>query len=180
MISTCAIGFVKIKYLPVKPSNDDLYRQVDSAAWSLGELCAAIVVACLPVLRPLFSPNYRAAVRRKMSRFALGQGCGRFRRRSTAMAPEQVQLESGEIQQPNFELEKALPAMETLAINIHNQSETGEIHKDTPSGNADHTHSAPLVDWPAEANGAAPASPAPVHSRHMHGKRTLNFTTASV
>jgi hypothetical protein len=48
--STCVKGVVKVKYFPVKPSNNDLYRQVDSAARSLVELGAAIVGAYLCIL----------------------------------------------------------------------------------------------------------------------------------
>ncbi|KAI7779770.1 integral membrane protein [Diaporthe eres] len=151
---TCAIGFVKIMYLPVKPSNDDLYRQVDSASWSLGELCAAIVVACLPVLRPLFSPGYRALV-------ALGQ------------------LEAGEMLRPNFELEKRQPAIEIFPSNMHDRIEEGETCTDAPSG--DYTDPASVVNWTSDANAAVPTSPAPIHLRStndLHRRAGLEYDVA--
>lgn len=46
---------IKLKYLPVKLSNDALYWQVDSAAFPLGKLFAAVAVDCLSVLGPLWA-----------------------------------------------------------------------------------------------------------------------------
>lgn len=51
--STCAISFVRIKYL--KLSEDATWANVDSAGWSVGELSSGMTCACLPTLRPLLA-----------------------------------------------------------------------------------------------------------------------------
>lgn len=59
------IACIRVVYLPIRPSDDDLYRQVSGALWSMAELCAAMIVTCLPVLRPLF---FRATAGRRVAR----------------------------------------------------------------------------------------------------------------
>lgn len=49
--STCAISVVRIEFLNL--GNDPTYNNIAPAGWSFGELCAGVVTACLPTLRPL-------------------------------------------------------------------------------------------------------------------------------
>lgn len=90
------------------------------------------------------------------------------------MAPDQ--LESGEIQPPNFELEKKVPAIEIFASNTHRQIEEEETCTDAPG--SDHMHPASFLQWPSGANAAVPASPAPIHSNPTDKK--MNFAAVSV
>lgn len=62
MCSTCTISIVRIKFLNL--GTDYTYANVAPAAWSLSELCAGIICACLPTMRPLF---FRAATSRRKS-----------------------------------------------------------------------------------------------------------------
>jgi len=49
--STCAISALRITFLD---HGDDMsYKNIGPAGWSLGELCCAIIVSCLPTLRPV-------------------------------------------------------------------------------------------------------------------------------
>jgi hypothetical protein len=49
--STCAISVVRIEFLNL--GGDPTYNNIAPAGWSFGELCAGVVTACLPTLRPL-------------------------------------------------------------------------------------------------------------------------------
>lgn len=49
--STCVISVVRIEFLNL--GNDPTYNNIAPAGWSFGELCAGVVTACLPTLRPL-------------------------------------------------------------------------------------------------------------------------------
>jgi hypothetical protein len=49
--STCAISVVRIEFLNL--GDDPTYNNIAPAGWSFGELCAGLVTACLPTLRPL-------------------------------------------------------------------------------------------------------------------------------
>ncbi|KAI7782602.1 hypothetical protein LA080_013090 [Diaporthe eres] len=52
----CAISGIRIKYLPIVNFNPDVtYENLDATAWSIGEVCLAIICACLPTLRPLYA-----------------------------------------------------------------------------------------------------------------------------
>jgi hypothetical protein len=51
--STCAISVVRIRFL--KLTEDFTWDNVESAGWSIGELCSGITCACLPTFRPLLS-----------------------------------------------------------------------------------------------------------------------------
>ncbi|KAG6364069.1 hypothetical protein INS49_009172 [Diaporthe citri] len=48
---TCVISVVRIEFLNL--GNDPTYNNIAPAGWSFGELCAGVVTACLPTLRPL-------------------------------------------------------------------------------------------------------------------------------
>lgn len=98
--------------------------------------------------------------------------CRAFRRGNTVA---REQLESGEVQGPNFELEKKLPAVEIFPSNIHNRIEEKQACTDAPS--SDRTHPASLVKWPSEVNAVVLASPAPILSKPTGKKK--NFTDAS-
>lgn len=50
-ISTCVISVVRIEFLNL--GKDPTYNNIAPAGWSFGELCAGVVTACLPTLRPL-------------------------------------------------------------------------------------------------------------------------------
>lgn len=65
---TCAISIIRIHYLHL--SEDTTWDNVDSACWSITELCSAILCVCLPVLRPLvsrFMPGHGWSTHRKSS-----------------------------------------------------------------------------------------------------------------
>lgn len=49
--STCVISVVRIEFLNL--GSDPTYNNIAPAGWSFGELCAGVVTACLPTLRPL-------------------------------------------------------------------------------------------------------------------------------
>ncbi|KAL1882907.1 hypothetical protein Daus18300_000545 [Diaporthe australafricana] len=50
----CAISGIRIKYLPIVNVNPDVtYENLDATAWTIAEVCLAIICACLPTLRPL-------------------------------------------------------------------------------------------------------------------------------
>jgi hypothetical protein len=49
--STVILSGVRITYLNI--NEDDTYLNVDSASWTVGELSSAIIVSCLPCLRPV-------------------------------------------------------------------------------------------------------------------------------
>lgn len=105
-------------------------------------------------------------VRRKIARIIPTRGCWKFWRRNAGVALEQ--LESGEAQRPNFEVEKELPAIEIIPTNMHNRIEDGETCTNAPSGG--HTDRESFVNWPSDANDAVPASPAPIHSKSADKK----------
>ncbi|POS76932.1 hypothetical protein DHEL01_v204676 [Diaporthe helianthi] len=48
---TCAISVVRIEFLNL--GDDPTYNNIAPAGWSFGELCAGVITACLPTLRPL-------------------------------------------------------------------------------------------------------------------------------
>ncbi|KAH7008820.1 hypothetical protein EDB80DRAFT_717523 [Ilyonectria destructans] len=50
---TCTISIIRIRFLSIE--GDGTWRNVDTAGWSIGELCSGIVCACLPTIRPLVS-----------------------------------------------------------------------------------------------------------------------------
>ncbi|KAG8168285.1 hypothetical protein KVR01_003974 [Diaporthe batatas] len=73
----CSISGIRIKYLPIVNRNPDVtYDNLDAAAWTMGEVCLAIICACLPTLRPIYA---RAARQRFTD--SLGPG---LRRRKAA------------------------------------------------------------------------------------------------
>lgn len=111
-------------------------------------------------------------VRRKIARLAPNKAYRAFRHGNTVARD---QLEPGELQRPNFELNKKLPAVEILPSNIHNRIEKEEACTDAPS--SDRTHPASFVKWPLGVNAAVPASPAPILSRTKDKQR--NFTDVS-
>lgn len=112
------IACIKIVYLPVRPSNDDLYRQASAAVWSLAELCTAEIVTCLPVLRPLFFRPPRNTDWRSRSphggsrrwRDLLGQGLG-----SSGRITDETQA------QPRRDVwsERKEPRTETRPVGLH-------------------------------------------------------------
>ncbi|KAI3391406.1 hypothetical protein diail_7384 [Diaporthe ilicicola] len=72
----CAISGIRIKYLPIINLNPDVtYENLDATAWSIGEVCLAILCACLPTLRPLY---VRAARERFV--YCLRSSCRRPKR----------------------------------------------------------------------------------------------------
>ncbi|KAJ0385122.1 hypothetical protein COL922a_007005 [Colletotrichum nupharicola] len=50
---TCAISFVRIRFL--HQTEDFTWENVETAGWSVGELCCGLTCACLPTFRPLVS-----------------------------------------------------------------------------------------------------------------------------
>ncbi|ROT36767.1 hypothetical protein SODALDRAFT_340963 [Sodiomyces alkalinus F11] len=53
---TCIISIIRIRTLKVAASTDDPnWDNVDAATWSFLEVSIAVIAACLPTLRPLFS-----------------------------------------------------------------------------------------------------------------------------
>ncbi|KAK7442888.1 hypothetical protein Landi51_09436 [Colletotrichum acutatum] len=50
---TCTISFIRIRFL--KLEEDFTWQNVETAGWSIGELCCGLVCACLPTFRPLVS-----------------------------------------------------------------------------------------------------------------------------
>ncbi|KAF4831729.1 Satratoxin biosynthesis SC1 cluster protein 4 [Colletotrichum siamense] len=50
---TCAISFVRIRFL--HQAEDFTWENVETAGWSVGELCCGLTCACLPTFRPLVS-----------------------------------------------------------------------------------------------------------------------------
>ncbi|KAJ0106986.1 hypothetical protein J7T55_011081 [Diaporthe amygdali] len=46
-----SVSFVRIEFLNL--GDDPTYNNIAPAGWSFGELCAGLVTACLPTLRPL-------------------------------------------------------------------------------------------------------------------------------
>jgi hypothetical protein len=57
--STCLISLVRIKFLNI--GTDITWHNVDSASWSVSELCCGIICACVPTLRPLLSGRDRGS-----------------------------------------------------------------------------------------------------------------------
>lgn len=53
---TVAISVLRIKYL--KLFEDFTWENVESSAWSVGELCSGITCACLPTLRPFLKAHF--------------------------------------------------------------------------------------------------------------------------
>lgn len=51
--STCTISFIRIRFL--KLTEDFTWDNVETAGWSVGELCCGLTCACLPTFRPLVS-----------------------------------------------------------------------------------------------------------------------------
>lgn len=49
--STCAISILRIQFLQL--SEDATWDNVESAGWSVGELCSGLICSCLPTMRPL-------------------------------------------------------------------------------------------------------------------------------
>ncbi|OBR04232.1 Integral membrane protein [Colletotrichum higginsianum IMI 349063] len=50
---TCTISFIRISFL--KLHEDFTWSNVETAGWSVGELCSGLLCACLPTFRPLTS-----------------------------------------------------------------------------------------------------------------------------
>ncbi|KAJ4113483.1 hypothetical protein NW765_011084 [Fusarium oxysporum] len=58
-IFTCLISLVRIKFLNI--GTDITWHNVESASWSVSELCCGIICACVPTLRPLLSGHERGS-----------------------------------------------------------------------------------------------------------------------
>ncbi|KAF5551672.1 integral membrane protein [Fusarium mexicanum] len=58
-IFTCFISLVRIKFLNI--GTDITWHNVESASWSVSELCCGIICACVPTLRPLLSGHDRGS-----------------------------------------------------------------------------------------------------------------------
>ncbi|KAF5597491.1 uncharacterized protein FSUBG_8526 [Fusarium subglutinans] len=58
-IFTCLISLVRIKFLNI--GTDITWHNVESASWSVSELCCGIICACIPTLRPLLSGHDRGS-----------------------------------------------------------------------------------------------------------------------
>ncbi|KAH6964647.1 hypothetical protein DER45DRAFT_602170 [Fusarium avenaceum] len=58
-VFTCLISLVRIKFLNI--GTDITWHNVDSASWSVSELCCGIICACVPTLRPLLSGSDRGS-----------------------------------------------------------------------------------------------------------------------
>lgn len=54
---TVAISVLRIKYL--KLFEDFTWENVESASWSIAELCSGIICTCLPTLRPFVKRHFR-------------------------------------------------------------------------------------------------------------------------
>ncbi|KZL78555.1 integral membrane protein, partial [Colletotrichum tofieldiae] len=50
---TCTISFIRIRFL--KLEENFTWQNVETAGWSIGELCCGLTCACLPTFRPLVS-----------------------------------------------------------------------------------------------------------------------------
>ncbi|KAL0932641.1 uncharacterized protein CTRU02_211604 [Colletotrichum truncatum] len=50
---TCTISFIRIRFLHL--AEDFTWDNVETAGWSVGELCCGLTCACLPTFRPLVS-----------------------------------------------------------------------------------------------------------------------------
>ncbi|EXL99699.1 hypothetical protein NOF04DRAFT_5293 [Fusarium oxysporum II5] len=66
-IFTCLISLVRIKFLNI--GTDITWHNVESASWSVSELCCGIICACVPTLRPLLSGHERGSSHDQSSLF---------------------------------------------------------------------------------------------------------------
>lgn len=85
---------MRIEFLNV--GRDYTYANVGPAGWSLGEICAGIVCACLPTLRPLLFrvvPASRSIPRIKFSKYIV-QSDGKQKLSSRVSAEERGGEES--------------------------------------------------------------------------------------
>ncbi|KAI9871072.1 MAG: hypothetical protein M1830_003474 [Pleopsidium flavum] len=60
----CVFGIIRATYVGTASPKDPSWNDVNGAVWSIIEVCVAVVSACLPTMRPLFSksvPNNRTA-----------------------------------------------------------------------------------------------------------------------
>ena len=83
-------------YLPIVNINPDVtYENLDATAWSVAEVCLAIICACLPTLRPLYA---RAA----RERFAdcLRSSCKRRKRQSYGEPPRDLRTPEEAVPDP--------------------------------------------------------------------------------
>ncbi|KAF9871864.1 hypothetical protein CkaCkLH20_10798 [Colletotrichum karsti] len=71
---TCTISFVRIRFL--HQAEDFTWENVETAGWSIGELCCGLTCACLPTFRPLVSKFIPALSSRitKASKYHHGYG----------------------------------------------------------------------------------------------------------
>lgn len=80
MYSTCAISLIRLAYLKQGP--DFTFDNVPTSCWSIGELCCAIICACLPTLRPLVTkmkPQWMTSYARKSRKQTYGDASGHAR-----------------------------------------------------------------------------------------------------
>jgi hypothetical protein len=55
---TVAVSALRIKYLVRLLGEDFTWQNVETSAWSVGELCSGITCACLPTLRPFLKAHF--------------------------------------------------------------------------------------------------------------------------
>ncbi|KKY35853.1 putative integral membrane protein [Diaporthe ampelina] len=92
----CVISGLRVMYLPIVNINPDVtYENLDATAWSVAEVCLAIICACLPTLRPLYA---RAA----RERFAdcLRSSCKRRKRQSYGGPPRDLRTPEEAVPDP--------------------------------------------------------------------------------
>ncbi|TDZ16005.1 Satratoxin biosynthesis SC1 cluster protein 4 [Colletotrichum orbiculare MAFF 240422] len=72
---TCTISFIRIRFLHL--AEDFTWENVESAGWSVGELCSGLLCACLPTFRPLVS-RFIPALSSRLTKSSRYQNYGGF------------------------------------------------------------------------------------------------------
>ena len=69
VLSVSTISIVRVIYLDTVSFQDVTWTLTDSLIWTSAEVCVAVVSACLPTLRPLFSVVKRGSSGMRSTRF---------------------------------------------------------------------------------------------------------------
>lgn len=97
---TVAVSVLRIKYLRLLA--DFTWQNVETSAWSLGELCSGITCACLPTLRPFLKAHFPALGTRLTGADAAYAGHDLRETAATAAAAHK-RVGSGDSSQPSLD-----------------------------------------------------------------------------
>jgi hypothetical protein len=143
--STCVISGIRIKYLPIVNFSPDIpWENLGITAWSVAEICLAIICACLPTFRHI----YAGPAARK--RFTTGGVRPSLRLRTTFHHHHKGQQASRDLQTPLEEsVRDPFGSVSREHADLEKLSPRASVRPSTIDTGSDYTRTTPFQQLPS-------------------------------